>query len=131
MLYQFLLQLAQAGSHTRSSWITYMMYVIQLEQSNVVACITQGFCLFGFALRCVALLCDVYVRLRLVVFPAGGPFLPSLSVKYVDKEGRGTRIIAALVPKGEEPRPTANEREPHEIHPHWTGPRHTHTRAIN
>jgi hypothetical protein len=29
---------------------------------------------FGFALRCVALLCDVFVRLHLALFPAGGPF---------------------------------------------------------
>jgi hypothetical protein len=35
---------------------------------------------FGFALRCVALLCGVFVRLHLALFPAGGPFLPSLSV---------------------------------------------------
>jgi hypothetical protein len=37
----------------------------------------------GTDLRCVALLCAVYVRLRLVLFPAGGPFLPSLSEKYI------------------------------------------------
>jgi hypothetical protein len=36
---------------------------------------------FGFALRCVALLCSVCVRLHLVLFPAGGPVLPSFSVK--------------------------------------------------
>jgi hypothetical protein len=35
---------------------------------------------FGFALRCMALLCGVFVRLHLALFPAGGPFLPSLSV---------------------------------------------------
>jgi hypothetical protein len=35
---------------------------------------------FGFALRCVAVLCGVFVRLHLALFPAGGPFLPSLSV---------------------------------------------------
>jgi hypothetical protein len=35
---------------------------------------------FGFALRCVALLCVVFVRLHLALFPAGGPFLPSLYV---------------------------------------------------
>jgi hypothetical protein len=35
---------------------------------------------FGFALRCVALLCGVCVRLHLVLFPAGGPFLSSLFV---------------------------------------------------
>jgi hypothetical protein len=34
----------------------------------------------GFALCCVALLCGVFVRLHLALFPAGGPFLPSLSV---------------------------------------------------
>jgi hypothetical protein len=38
---------------------------------------------FGFALRRVALLCDVCVRLHLVLFPAGGPCLPSLSVTEV------------------------------------------------
>jgi hypothetical protein len=35
---------------------------------------------FGLALRCVALLCGVFVQLHLALFPAGGPFLPSLSV---------------------------------------------------
>jgi hypothetical protein len=35
---------------------------------------------FGFALRRVALLRGVFVRLHLAFFPAGGPFLPSLSV---------------------------------------------------
>jgi hypothetical protein len=37
---------------------------------------------FGFALRCLALLCSVFVRLHLVLFLAGGPFLPSLSVRH-------------------------------------------------
>jgi hypothetical protein len=37
--------------------------------------------LFGFALRCVALLCGLCVQLHLVLSPAGGPFLASLSVK--------------------------------------------------
>jgi hypothetical protein len=36
---------------------------------------------FSFALRCVALLCAVYVQLRLLLFPVGGPFFPSLYVK--------------------------------------------------
>jgi hypothetical protein len=31
-------------------------------------------------LRRVALLCGVFVRLHLALFPAGGPFLPSLYV---------------------------------------------------
>jgi hypothetical protein len=35
---------------------------------------------FGFALRRVALLCGVFVQLHLALFPAGKPFLPSLSV---------------------------------------------------
>jgi hypothetical protein len=43
-------------------------------------CVWIWFFWFGFALRRVALLCDVYVRLHLVLLPAGGPFLPSLSV---------------------------------------------------
>jgi hypothetical protein len=34
---------------------------------------------FGFALRCIALLCGVFERLHLTLFPAGGPFLPSVS----------------------------------------------------
>jgi hypothetical protein len=34
---------------------------------------------FGFALRCVALLCGVFI-FGLALFLAGGPFLPSLSV---------------------------------------------------
>jgi hypothetical protein len=40
-----------------------------------------GFGVSGSAsLRCVALLCGVFVRLHLALFPGGGPFLPSLSV---------------------------------------------------
>jgi hypothetical protein len=35
---------------------------------------------FGFALRCEVLSCGVFVQLHLALFPAGGPFLPSLSV---------------------------------------------------
>jgi hypothetical protein len=35
---------------------------------------------FGFALRCVALPCGVFVQLHLALFPACGPFLPSPSV---------------------------------------------------
>jgi hypothetical protein len=35
---------------------------------------------FGFALRCAALFRGVFVRLHLALFPAGGPFLSSLSV---------------------------------------------------
>jgi hypothetical protein len=38
---------------------------------------------FGFALRCVALLCGVLVRLHLASFSAGGPFLPSLYVNDI------------------------------------------------
>jgi hypothetical protein len=38
---------------------------------------------FGFAWRRVALLCGVFVQLHLALFPAGGPFLPSLSVNLL------------------------------------------------
>jgi hypothetical protein len=49
--------------------------------------------LFGFALRRVALLCGVFVQLHLALFPAGGPFLPPLSVnRYCATD------IALLVP---------------------------------
>jgi hypothetical protein len=34
-------------------------------------------------LRRVALLCGVFVHLHLALFPAGGPFLPSLSVNII------------------------------------------------
>jgi hypothetical protein len=40
---------------------------------------------FNFALRCVALLCGVFMRLHLALFPAGGPFLPSLYVNLYNK----------------------------------------------
>jgi hypothetical protein len=40
---------------------------------------------FGFALRRVALLCGVFVQLHLALFPAGGPFLSSLSVNPSSK----------------------------------------------
>jgi hypothetical protein len=43
---------------------------------------------FGFALRRIALLCGVFVRLHLTLVPAGGPFLPSLYVQvYVQVRG--------------------------------------------
>jgi hypothetical protein len=38
---------------------------------------------FGFALRRVALLCGEFVQWHLALFPAGGPFLPSLSVNSI------------------------------------------------
>jgi hypothetical protein len=41
---------------------------------------------FGFALRRVALLCGVFVQLHLALFPAGGPFLPSLFVNTYNLE---------------------------------------------
>jgi hypothetical protein len=47
---------------------------------------------FGFALRCVALLCGVFVRLHLALFSAGGPFLPSLYVNSIY-----TRALCAAV----------------------------------
>jgi hypothetical protein len=51
----------------------------------VVACFEPvcGFSCFwfGFAEHCVALLSAVCVGFPVVLFPAGGPFLPSLSVK--------------------------------------------------
>jgi hypothetical protein len=34
-------------------------------------------------MRRLALLCGVFVRLQLALFPAGGPFLPSLSVSDI------------------------------------------------
>jgi hypothetical protein len=45
--------------------------------------------------------------------------------KYRYREGRGTRLTT-WAPKGEEPWPNANEREPHETQPHETGFRHNH-----
>jgi hypothetical protein len=55
---------------------------------------------FGFTLRCVALLCGVFVRLRLALFPAGGPFLPSLYVNiyiysYVECFAPGSFLVLA------------------------------------
>jgi hypothetical protein len=48
--------------------------------------------LFEFALHCVNLLCGVCVRLDLVLFPADGPFLPSLSVNlFLQSLQSGTR----------------------------------------
>jgi hypothetical protein len=47
---------------------------------------------FGLALRCVALLCGVFVRLHLALFPAGGPFLSSLSANLY----RTTQVDSAL-----------------------------------
>jgi hypothetical protein len=54
--------------------------------------------LFDLCLRCMALLCGVLVQLHLALFPAGGPFLPSLSVNlyccstlYMSTERDGTK----------------------------------------
>jgi hypothetical protein len=62
--------------HVRSLKSTYMPWWLRPALHPVC-----GFGVFGLASLCVALLCGVYVRLHLVVFPAVGPFLPSLSVK--------------------------------------------------
>jgi hypothetical protein len=60
---------------------------------------------FGFALRCVALLCGVFVRLHLALFSAGGPFLPSLYVNLYDEgwgaaqhqpDSQNSRILGSL-----------------------------------
>jgi hypothetical protein len=42
-----------------------------------------GFGVIVLASLCVALLCDVCLRLHPVLFPAGEPVLPSLCVKYI------------------------------------------------
>jgi hypothetical protein len=59
---------------------------------------------FGFALRCVALLCGVFVRLHLALFPAGGPVLPSLYVILYSHIGLlcgvFVRLHLALFPAG-------------------------------
>jgi hypothetical protein len=55
----------------------------------------------GFALRCVALLCAVYMRLHLVVLLAGGPFPLSLSVtKSPLAPQRQPAILYLLQPVG-------------------------------
>jgi hypothetical protein len=57
---------------------------------------------FGFALRRVALLCGVFVHLHLALFPAGGPFLPSLSVnlylhgKYAKKKKKSVNLCKSI-----------------------------------
>jgi hypothetical protein len=63
----------------------YLLHIFARHSAEVVkACLSPcvwvwGFW-FGFVLRCVALLCGVFVRWHLALFSAGGPFLPSLSV---------------------------------------------------
>jgi hypothetical protein len=53
------------------------------------------FC-FGFALCCVALPCEVRLRLRPVWSPAGGRFLPPLSVYTLSLNlGRAPKNVAA------------------------------------
>jgi hypothetical protein len=53
---------------------------------------------FGFASRCVALLCGVFVRLHLALFPAGGPFLPSLCVNRYKYHAGCASGLLVLVP---------------------------------
>jgi hypothetical protein len=48
---------------------------------------------FGFGLRCVALLCGVFVRLHLTLFPAGGAFRPSLSVNLYSRGRSGSLAL--------------------------------------
>jgi hypothetical protein len=52
----------------------------RLVTNLTVACTSLWGFWFGFALRCVALLCAVHVRLHLVLSSARGRFLPYLSV---------------------------------------------------
>jgi hypothetical protein len=79
--------LCRSGPDTaaRASARTQMRGLALLSAKVVWACFALrvwvlGFW-FGFTLNCVALLCAVYVRVHLVLFPAGGPFLLSLWVK--------------------------------------------------
>jgi hypothetical protein len=60
--------------------LTLLDHLADKAVPGFVPCVWDYSFWFGFALRCVALLCGVYVRLHLVFFPAGGLFLPSLSV---------------------------------------------------
>jgi hypothetical protein len=72
---------------TRAAGRAPMRGLAQHSAEVVEACLSprvrvRGFW-FGFALRRVALLCGVFVRLHLALFPADGPFLPSLSVHII------------------------------------------------
>jgi hypothetical protein len=52
----------------------------RLRLLKPVSRLVCGFGVSDSASLCIALLCGVFVRLRPALFPAGGPFLPSLSV---------------------------------------------------
>jgi hypothetical protein len=85
----YLLAFRLAGLFFRLSMYIYLC-VRRLIQTTTPVCLLPrvwvwGFW-FGFALRRVALLCGVFVRLHLALFPAGGPFLPSLSVNRNNNE---------------------------------------------
>jgi hypothetical protein len=59
--------------------------LVVMNATNVIRPVSRSVCGFGVSgssslLRRVALLCGVFVQLHLASFPAGGPFLPSLSV---------------------------------------------------
>jgi hypothetical protein len=71
-LLQATLPLELCSSHTVS-------YIVSRYVATC-GCGVFSFFLFSFALRCVALLCGVWVRLHLILFPAGGSYFPSLSV---------------------------------------------------
>jgi hypothetical protein len=79
--------LCRSGAYvaTRAAGRTPMRGLARPSAGVVSACLAPCVWVwgawFGFALRCVALLCGVFVRLHLALFPAGGPFLPSLYVQ--------------------------------------------------
>jgi hypothetical protein len=78
--------LCRSGAYvaTRAAGRTPMRSLARPSAEVVKACLAPHVWVwgvwFGFALRCVALLCGVFLRLHLAWFPAGGPFLPSLCV---------------------------------------------------
>jgi hypothetical protein len=80
--------LCRSGAYvaTRAAGQTLMRGLAQPLVEVVEACFAPRLWIwghwFGFAFRCVALLCGMCVRLLLVLFPVGGPFVPSLSVIY-------------------------------------------------
>jgi hypothetical protein len=78
--------LRQSGAYVakRAAGLTPICGLARASAEVVSACLAPCVWVWGvwssFALCCIALLCGVFVRLHLAWFPAGGPFLPSLSV---------------------------------------------------
>jgi hypothetical protein len=96
---------SQGDERLKGAWL-FEFRCFNLSKRPALCHVRELRNLFGFALSCVALPCGVGVRLHLVLFPAGGPFLPSLCTSIHPSVRRRSKIcklspcrVAAAAPR--------------------------------